>query len=106
MNNESQANANALKLADNEIGLTLFVLPKGTLCYFPPDKQPTTMNRTDYISLREVKKKYWAETSHDIYWGHYLLCVVDINADRKILDYKPEPVRGLAEAFARGTSIL
>ena len=52
-----------------------------------------------------IDKVWYIHTSmgdqvHAIWWGHYFVCLIDIDANRKILESIIKPVSGLAEAFA------
>lgn len=110
VNDICKSNANNLKLANDEVVLILFILPDDTLCYAPADKQPTVINRTTLMALRFMENKSWhvddsmGHVIHNVWWGHYTYCLLDIDASRKILEAKHEPVAGLAAAFARGTT--
>ena len=107
INDTCQVNANRLIETDDHISLVLFVLPEGVLAYDARDEEPTNVDRTSLIALRELRDQLWTvegtETElHTVRWGFYIFRLMNVDSYKKILKKKAEPEVGLAAALKRG----
>ena len=101
-------NANAFR-ADYQMSYYLFLLPENWIAYDPAvDDEPSATDRPIKINLRRLEGQYWevdpktGDYEYKVWWGHFLFCVTDVDARRKMIVEKEEEEEGLLAAFSHG----
>ena len=112
MSNIAKVNANAHPNFGELMSYTLLLIPEGYLVYDPTmDDEPSYMNRTMPIAMRELANQMWVidsksgEKVHTIWWGHFTYCIIQMDRNRKIIAEKNKVEEGLSATFARGTTV-